>query len=147
MLKKLNITVTKPKGLVLQMLSQINGTLTDAEVITYKDGVYENPHYSSCNGEFWLQEMGIEVIDGCVDYGVADNYEQILEYYSSKVNDPKHNYVILLSEVRKDKQPSEHGWRWHKWGKYIGTQNPQYEYLYDEENIEKVYCYLICEVE
>lgn len=30
--------------------------------------------------------------------------------------------------------------------KYIGIQNPQYEYLYDEEDIEKVYCYHIYEV-
>ena len=33
------------------------------------------------------------------------------------------------------------GWRWHKWGPYIGTQDPQCEYLADEPEIKEVFVY------
>jgi hypothetical protein len=48
-----------------------------------------------------------------------------------------------LTEVRKDDQPKQGGWRWHKWGPYIGTHEKQFEYLADEEGIERVFCYHI----
>jgi hypothetical protein len=47
--------------------------------------------------------------------------------------------------VIKANQSHEGGWRWHKWGEYIGKYEPQYEYLYDEPEIEKVYVYHIYE--
>lgn len=146
MLKKLNITVSKPSDPLFKIMARINKVSSNSEVITYQDGIYENPYYPF-NGDHWSKSMGIKIIDEWVAYGVADNYEQILEHYPFEVNNPKSNYVIILTEVRKDNQPSDGGWRWHKWGEYIGTQNPQYEYLYDEKDIEKVYCYHIYEIE
>jgi len=52
-----------------------------------------------------------------------------------------------LRVIRKDLEPTDGGWRWHKWGEYIGTQNPQMEYIHDEPEIEKVYVYHIYELE
>jgi hypothetical protein len=55
-------------------------------------------------------------------------------------------FTLAFTRVRKRDQPDEGGWRWHKWGEYIGEKSPQYEYLYDEGNeIEEVYCYHVYE--
>ena len=39
------------------------------------------------------------------------------------------------------------GWRWHKWGEYIGKHNPQYEYLDHESGIDYVLVWKLCPVE
>lgn len=71
-------------------------------------------------------------------YGVADNIEQVLERYSESINNSKDEFIISYCTLKKKHEPEEGGWRWHKWGAYIGTQNPQCEYLYDEPEIEEV---------
>lgn len=73
-------------------------------------------------------------------YGVADNVKQIKKHYKEAI-ESENDIVITVTEIRKSDQPEEGGWRWHKWGKYIGKQKPQHEYLADEENIESVYIY------
>jgi len=81
------------------------------------------------------------------DYGVADNIQQVLEYYASR--DPKiykGNHVIFINKVKQNPDEPCSGWRWHKWGKYIGYQNPQCEYLNDETDIEEVVCFSIYKV-
>lgn len=69
-------------------------------------------------------------------HGVADNVEQIIEY--SKYSQPGNDYCITFTVMRKEDQPEEGGWRWHKWGEYIGDIPPTREYLYDEEVHEEV---------
>lgn len=81
------------------------------------------------------------------EYMVCDNVEQAIEYWKGAVDNPDYKYVIALMPVRKKDQPEEYGWRWCKWGAYIGTQNSQCEYLFDEPNIEVVYCAHIYNVE
>lgn len=82
-------------------------------------------------------------------YGVCDNYEQILEreedidYYVN--SDEK--FCILMTPIYKKEQPAEGGWRWCKWGDYIGDQESEAEYLYDEPNIEMVYVWSIYKIE
>lgn len=75
-------------------------------------------------------------------YGVCDNYKQILEKYNWLEND-NDKYVIGLCKVIKTEQPKKGGWRWHKWGDYIGTHEITQEYIADEENIDFVYCFNI----
>lgn len=81
-----------------------------------------------------------------VSSGVCDNYEQMLEYNEKLFSDPDKKYVVGLSTVRRKDQSPEGGWRWHKWGEYIGTQNPQHEYLYDDTHIDEVFYYRIYEI-
>lgn len=75
-------------------------------------------------------------------YGVADNIEQIKVHYKELLNS-SNPIVIAVSEINKDWEPETDGWRWHKWGKYIGTQNPQAEYIKDEPNIQSVYVFQV----
>ena len=81
------------------------------------------------------------------DFGVADDIQQVLGYYADR--DPeiyKGNHVIFINTVKRNPNAPCCGWRWHKWGKYIGTQNPQCEYLNDETDIEEVVCFSIYKV-
>lgn len=80
-------------------------------------------------------------------YGVADNLEQIIDLYNKNEEGWfKGNHVILCWKVKKDPDNPCSGWRWHKWGDYIGTQNPQCEYLNDEPEINEAVVFSICKV-
>jgi hypothetical protein len=76
-------------------------------------------------------------------YGVIDSPEQFREYFGKVLEDDPRDFFVALTEIRKDEEPEEGGWRWHKWGPYYGTQNPQCEYIYDEPEIESVYLFQI----
>lgn len=80
-------------------------------------------------------------------YGVCDDPEQVLDQYRVVLADSSRRFVISFMEVRRDEQPQEGGWRWHKWGPYIGTKQPEHEYLFDEDPcIDKVFCFHVSEV-
>lgn len=76
-------------------------------------------------------------------YGVADNLEQIKSIYQN-ILDPNKKYTCLATPIEKG---NNGGWRWHKWGPYIGTQKPTMEYIDQEPLINLVYVYHIYEVE
>jgi hypothetical protein len=75
-------------------------------------------------------------------YGVADNIEQIKNKYKELI-DSKNPIVISISEIRKDEQPEYDGWRWHKWGEYIGSKEITSEYIYNEPEIDSVYVFTV----
>lgn len=84
-------------------------------------------------------------------YGVADSIDQIKEYFKEEINDPNRKYFIYATPVFQDKEKKGKGggWRWHKWGTYIGNLNPQCEYLDDEDfgnDFKYVICFRLCEV-
>ena len=77
-------------------------------------------------------------------YGVCDNAEQVKQKYSKWLNDPELKFCVSFTKITKSEEPESGGWRWHKWGSYIGDKNPQCEYIYDEDDdIQEVYCYHI----
>lgn len=78
-------------------------------------------------------------------YGVCDSPEQLLAYLPHLADDPE-LYMVAMVEIRREHQSDWGGWRWHKWGPYIGTQNPQHEYLYDEKHIDSVFTYHVYRV-
>jgi hypothetical protein len=82
-------------------------------------------------------------------YGVCDNYKQIIERDEDAIaciNSDDH-FIIVLCKISKKDQPDVGGWRWHKWGKYIGDQHPMCEYIADEPEIDFVYVYNLYKVE
>lgn len=70
-------------------------------------------------------------------YGIADNIKQIFNYYRMQIADPNIDYLITFVRYNNRLQ-KDVGWRWHKHGEYIGTQNPIREYFCDEPEIEEV---------
>jgi hypothetical protein len=80
-------------------------------------------------------------------YGVADNIEQVVELYNKNEDGWfKGNHVIFCTKILKDPDYPGSGWRWHKWGPYIGTKDPQCEYLNDEPEIDEVVVFNIYKV-
>lgn len=123
-------------------------------LVKLDEGVYE---YWDCN-PIMLPNYNIDndVIDengrfvDLLPYGVADNYKQIFERdnrIKEYIEDPNNQYIIQLNWISKYSQPEHGGWRWHKWGTYIGDFEPKCEYLYDECDINGVFVYNICKVE
>lgn len=115
---------------ILSMIAKLNGNIAQPKEIT--KGVYEIGHFG---GSHWPPGFSTGYC-----YGVCDNYEQVLKHYKDEI--AHRNSIITLTAVEKKNQEPQGGWRWHKWGDYIGTQKRSgCEYLYDEPEIEKVYVY------
>ena len=83
-------------------------------------------------------------------YGTCDHWTQILQEYRSQLEHDERHFMIYLSQpIRKSDQPATGGWRWHKWGPYIGvfqTQVEEHEYLYDTPDVVEVFAYHVVEV-
>lgn len=102
--------------------------------------------------ENWVQNDDYDIDDNQVPgqrrqlsaYGVCDSPEQLLSLYDFEAD--TRSFFISFVEIRKDNQPSDGGWRWHKWGPYVGKQKPMCEYIYDEPDIKNVFTYHIYEL-
>jgi len=96
------------------------------------------------NGEALTIQTEVDTWFNC--YGVCDSPEQFIGRFEEKLqNDPRKLFVTFF-KIEKKKQPKQDGWRWHKWGPYIGDKNPQHEHIFDEdESILEVHCYHVRE--
>ena len=98
----------------------------------------------------WLEPYGDDVprvtLDVDSQYGVSDNIEQIKEYYKEWFDSSETKWVITVTPVFQHKENAGKGggWRWHKWGPYIGNLEPKYEYLDDEDFGEDFQGYVLC---
>lgn len=104
--------------------------------------------------------------------GVSDNVSQVKNYLNKIINiylngtskdvyffegqglfnliknEPNYQFILLLTPIiNKHDKSSWGGWRWHKWGEYIGKHNPQYEYLDHETGIDYVLVWKLCPIE
>jgi hypothetical protein len=104
-------------------------------------GCYQVGHFGSSDFLPKYEQYPILSID---PYGVCDSLEQLKAKCPELIESPR-RFVVVLTEIRKDEQPSSYGWRWHKWGEYIGEHEIECEYLADEEGIDRVFCYHIYE--
>lgn len=103
--------------------------------------------------------------------GVSDNASQVKNYLNKIINiylngtskdeyffegqglfnliknEPNYQFILLLTPIINNHDKSSWGgWRWHKWGEYIGKHNPQYEYLDHETGIDYVLVWKLCPV-
>ncbi len=64
-------------------------------------------------------------------YGTSDHPKHINEKIKSRIRklseDTGRKFHIEISMVFKKNQPESQGWRWSKWGKYIGETERQAE--------------------
>ena len=131
---------------ITNLIARTNGN--SIETIKIQDGIYEIGHFNFNHVISNIKDEYTTPLDSdfCF-YGICDDHKQILEQCSELENDPNRKFVISMTPVEKSKQSPSGGWRWHKWGPYIGAHKPQHEHLYDEPNIDKVYIYHIYEIE
>lgn len=136
--------ILKPDG-ILAFVGMMNG----GESKQLATGVYQISHFGSSDfpGRDYIDHYRFDKSYKPLSlstFGVCDDYQQVIDQ-CPELQDPNRKFVVTVTEVRSGDQPRDGGWRWHKWGPYIGTHEPQCEYLHDEEGIEKVYCYSIYE--
>jgi hypothetical protein len=119
---------------------------SNAQLLLNRDVIEEYPDMT-INPDF--KSINYDSSDGCNylgPYGVVDSIDQLLEISKVMIEDQNRNFIFTAFEIRKEDQPESGGWRWHKWGAYYGHHDSQCEYLYDDADIESVYCYHIYEV-
>lgn len=85
--------------------------------------------------------------DGLYMYGVCDGLDNYMEKQGRALDALDKKYFVTLTVVERDPdgKGKRQGWRWHKWGPYIGACEPEREYLDDEEGIDQVYCFQVFE--
>lgn len=114
------------------------------------EGMVQIGHFSSdimlygSNGDWGFS------IEGVPTYGVCDSPEQFMQKFGELVKADPRNCCVFFTHIAKDSSNRGQGggWRWHKWGEYIGEGNPQHEYLDDEEGFENgVYVYHIHDID
>lgn len=136
-----------------KMIAEVNGnptTITQLKPGAFLNGGFNfNNHidypFRFCDFDnFTKHDMEYPTDIGINCYGVCDSVDQVLEQ-STIAHDPDRYFIVGLTEVRKQNQSPDGGWRWHKWGPYIGVHTPTTEYLYDEPDIDVVYVYHIYE--
>ena len=107
-------------------------------------GVYQSQHWN-----FGLEFRGSQSYE--LDYpdlgddldsiGVCDSPQQLITLLPALVTTGPGRYAISVVRLDRDDQEPKGGWRWHKWGAYVGSQSPQCEYLADEPLVETVWTY------
>lgn len=111
----------------------------------HKSWNYRKEHDMKFISLFEIAEMYKLAVFGDVNhdsYGVCDNEQQILDKWSH-LEAGQQRHFITMTPIYKKHQSEWGGWRWHKWGEYIGNHEIEYEYLYDEKDIEVVYVFHI----
>ena len=58
--------------------------------------------------------------------------------YKFLTDNPDAVYLIRFYPVFNHHDGKTGGWRWHKWGPYLGKHTPKCEYLDEEKNIDYV---------
>ena len=106
-------------------------------------GDYNDHYFIQRYSDYELKQIPISECKqyNYLTYGVCDNASQILNHY-----EPKEDEVVLMVPIIRKFESEIGGWRWHKWGSYIGVQNPSHEYIYDDKDIDVVFCFTIYKI-
>lgn len=106
-----------------------------------------DPHYQGRAMDEVMAERARRAAAGlpAIEHGVADSVEQITEVYPGLLTDPR-AFAITCLPVSKADQPAHGGWRWEKWGEYIGRHTPTAQYLADEPVIEELVLFEVHEI-
>ena len=126
-------------------LGRILGMLSPEEEFTSpKQGYFVGPLNSDKLIEPWEEgsKYGLSV-EGIgtypTSYYVDDSPEDFIRKYRDILEAHENKLAVFFTPIRKEDQDPKGGWRWHKWGEYIGEKTPEMEYIYDEPKISIVY--------
>ena len=138
---------------ILEAIALAGGRFTGYRQI--REGVLE---IGSFSGDLLIwgrnaphHHMGYPEVEGLKNpYGVCDSPQQFLKKYEALLEQDERTFVVTFTHVAKDpgNKFQGGGWRWHKWGPYIGEGEPTQEYLDDEEKFDQgVYCYHVYQID
>lgn len=99
--------------------------------------------YEAGEWDRWIEYTG----NPAESFGVVDHWSQLP--LAALDADPR-NLLVYLGRIRRADQPERGGWRWHKWGPYLGVHSPEtsndFEYLHDAIDVVEVWTYHVVEV-
>ena len=132
---------------ILQMIASLNGL--DGQTVRLGTGIYQIGHFGSTgfpHPEFFKDTFETSLAE-YAEYGVCDDAQNVKDHLLA-LQDPTRKFIVTLTPVHRKvaNKGKGGGWRWHKWGPYIGKQEPLAEYIDDEPNIELVYVYHVHEL-
>ena len=139
-----------PRLEISQEMHEIFKILGDGDLASLGEGIIvgtKNLH--NYLGEGWeSHSVDVRALGLNCCYGVCDTPQQFLKKYHKALQGSPNTYVVGFGHMAKD--PGSRGvgggWRWHKWGPYVGEGDPQCEYLDDEDEFnDGVYCFHIHE--
>lgn len=134
--------IEEPMALSVDPILAILSIVSGGTSRRIRQGIYEIGHFGGSHFLPDYESYDLDLpIQSC---GVCDNVEQILAACPELLTSDR-RFVICVHTIRKSTEPEDGGWRWHKWGPYIGTLNPQCEYLAHEPEIEQVMTFHIYE--
>lgn len=131
----------------------------------YLEALNARHHIERLTDYTTVNPMGDKYLYTANLYGVADNATQVMRrlenslksyFFGNSLDDefylglslvklienyPDYKLVLLMTPHVNTKDCSWGGWRWHKWGEYIGVHEPQHEYLSYEKGIDYVLSY------
>lgn len=162
MLKTPNNLRRTDENPILAMLSAVEGPGRNEKKL--EEGFMEIQHFSG-DMLVWGRNapemyMGYpDLADICQDpegcglnsYGVCDSPRQFIDRYKKALaDDAVRTFFCTFTHIAKD--PSNRGqgggWRWHKWGPYIGEGKPECEYLDDEDGFaDGVWVYHVLQID
>lgn len=155
MLKDLPANWKLPQDVYVQMLRSLATAHIDQGHTDWRPTrVYPGVYLAHINFDKEIDDLIVnrwpsfdfEIADWFNAYGVVDSWTQLpLTYLES---DPR-NLLVFLGRHTKAEQPAEGGWRWHKWGPYLGIfreQVKQNEYLHDTPDVVEVWSYQTVEI-
>ena len=91
----------------------------------------------------WIEYTG----HTAASFGVVDHWSQLP--LAALDADPR-NLLVYLGLHRRADQSPDGGWRWHRWGPYLGVHAPEnstnYEYLHEATDVVEVWSYCVVEV-
>lgn len=82
-------------------------------------------------------------------YGVCDSPNQFLRKFRKVLDEDARAFCVSFTHIQKNPENAGQGggWRWHKWGPYVGKGKPTTEYLDDEKEFERgVYVFHILQI-
>lgn len=131
-------------GVYRQGIAYIDGNVINRNCRQH--ALYDNKFFRRLRNIESLKDR-VKYEENCWYYGVADNVEQVVDFYNKNEEGIfSGNHVIMYFDVYRHKDSPCSGWRWKKWGPYIGTKNSRAEYLNDEPEIDHVICFSIYKV-
>jgi hypothetical protein len=114
-------------------------------LIPFDYGVCDNPdqllNYKFTPGDwgaYKLRKLGIEI---------TPEIEKELETeitLGDYLRNSDRKFAVGFNPIEQDPENPGGGWRWHKWGGYIGNHDVQHEYLDDEDLSDIGQNYILC---
>lgn len=117
----------------------------------------EEPVHLYCWGVSDNATQAKKYIDECIkayqqgiDYeGNGDFFQgkQLVQFIQAMEEENReYGFVLLLTPILNEHNHEWGGWRWHKWGEYLGHHQIEHEYLNDEEGVDFVFVWKLVAV-